>query len=100
LKYRLVIPPLVEQTILHLSPNLKRKIQAALETIREEPHLGKALKDELRGLWSYRVSRYRIVYRIHHGRIEIQVIDPGPRNLIYERVLEAIKEQQAGHNKA
>jgi len=94
LKYRLVIPPLVEQTILRLSPNLKRKIQAALEAIREEPHLGKPLKDELRGLWSYRVNRYRIVYRIHHERIEIQVIDLGPRNLIYQQVLEMIREQQ------
>jgi len=94
LKYRLVIPPLVEETIAQLPPNLKRKIRSALETIREDPHLGKSLKDELRGLWSYRVSRYRIVYRIHHGRVEIQVIDLGPRNLIYERVLEAMKEQK------
>ena len=95
MKYRLVIPPHVEQIILHLAPNLKRKIRAALEAIREEPHLGKPLKDELRGLWSYRVSRYRIVYRIHHGRIEIQVIDPGPRILIYTRVLEAIKGEKS-----
>lgn len=95
MKYRLVIPPHVEQIILHLVPNLKRKIRAALDAIREEPHLGKPLKDELRGLWSYRVSRYRIVYRIHHGRIEIQVIDLGPRNLIYARVLEAMKEEKS-----
>ena len=95
MKYRLLIPPLVEQTILHLTPRLKRNIRAALEEIREEPHLGKPLKDELRGLWSYRVSRYRIVYRIHHGRIEIQIIDPGPRNLIYERIPEAMRQQKS-----
>lgn len=94
MKYRLVIPPHVEQTILHLALNLKRKIRAALEAICEEPHLGKPLKDELRGLWSYRVSRYRIVYRIHHGRIEIQVIDLDPRNLIHERVFEAMREEK------
>jgi len=91
LKYRLVIPPAVEGIISRLSPNLKSKIRAALEALREDPHLGKPLKDELRGLWSYRVSRYRIVYRIHHGRIEIQVIDVGPRNLIYKRVLVALQ---------
>ena len=87
-----MIPPPVEETIIRLPPNLKGKIRSALETIREDPHLGKPLKDELEGLWSYRVSRYRIVYRIHHGRIEIQVIDLGPRNLIYERVFEAMKK--------
>ena len=85
----------MEQIILALPPNLKRKIRSALEAIREDPHLGKPLKDELRGLWSYRVSRYRIVYRIHHGRIEIQVIDVCPRNLIYERAIEAIREQKS-----
>lgn len=95
MKYRLVIPPHVEHTILHLAPHLKRKIRAALEEIREEPHLGKSLKDELRGLWSYRVSRYRIVYRIRHYKIEIQVIDLGPRSLIYEHVLEAIRRQMS-----
>lgn len=95
MKYRLIIPPSVEETIAQLPPNLKRKIRSALETIREDPHLGKSLKDELRGLRSYQVSRYRIVYRIHHGRIEVQVIDIGPRNLIYERILEAIKEQKS-----
>lgn len=94
MRYRLVIPPLVEETITHLPPNLKRKIRSALEAIREDPHLGKPLKDELRGLWSYPVSRYRIVYRIHRGRIEIQVIDLGPRNLIYARVLEAMREEK------
>lgn len=85
----------MEQVILRLVPTLKRKIRAALEAIREEPHLGKPLKDELRGLWSYRVSRYRIVYRIHHGCIEIQIIDVGPRNLIYDRVLEAMKGEKS-----
>lgn len=95
MKYRLVIPPAVQGIISGLPPNLKGKIRAALEAIREEPHLGKSLKDELRGLWSYRVSRYRIVYRIRHARIEIQVIDVGPRILIYERVLEALKENRS-----
>jgi mRNA interferase RelE/StbE len=94
LKYRLVIPPHVEQIILHLAPNLKKKIRNALDAIREEPHLGKALRDELRGLWSYRVSRYRIIYRIHHRRIEIQVIDLGLRNLIYEHVLEVMRKEK------
>lgn len=94
MNYRLVIPPGVEQALSHFPPHLKRKIRAALEAIREEPHLGKPLKDELQGLWSYRVTRYRIVYRIHHGRIEIQVVDVGPRNLIYEKLLEGFRRER------
>ena len=91
MKYRLVIPPAVENTLTHLPPGLKKKIRSALETIREDPRLGKPLKDELKGLWSYPVSRYRIVYRIHHHLIEIQIIDVGPRALIYERIMAELK---------
>ena len=93
MKYRLVIPPRVEETITRLPSNLKRKIRSALEVIQEDPYLGKLLKDELQGLWSYRVARYRIVYRIHHSRIEIQVVDVGSRSLIYEKILESIRKQ-------
>jgi len=90
-KYRLVIPPSVEQTLAHLSPSLKKKIRSALEEIRENPFLGKPLKDELKGLWSYRVSRYRIIYRVQHHLIEIQIIDVALRSVIYEHIVAAIK---------
>ena len=87
MKYRLIIPLLVKEDIRTFPPSLKNQIRAGLEAIQENPHLGKPLKDELRGLWSYRVNRYRIVYRIVHHRIEVQVIDLGLRAIIYERVL-------------
>ena len=93
MKYRLVIPPAVEQTLIHLPPNLKRKVRSALEAIREEPSLGKPLKDELKGLWSYPVSRYRIVYRIQRHMIEIQIIDIAPRSVIYEHIVALIKSE-------
>ena len=93
MKYKLLIPPFVEKTLAHLPPNLKKKIRFALEEIQEDPYLGKPLKDELRGLWSFRVSRYRIVYRIHANRIEVQVIDIGSRNIIYERIVEMIEKE-------
>ena len=64
MNYRILIPPFVEKTIEVLPPHLKRKIRAALDQIQEDPRLGKPLEDKLEGLRSYRVSRYRIVYRI------------------------------------
>ena len=91
MKYHVLIPPLVEKTLSRFPPLLKGRIRAALEAIQEDPNLGKPLKEELRGLWSYRVNRYRIVYRIVHDRIEIQIIDIGPRAMIYEKVLFLIR---------
>lgn len=92
MKYRLVVPPLVEKNLVYFPPNLKKKIRSALETIQEDPYLGKALKDELKGLWSYPVSRYRVVYRIEHDSKRIQVIDIAPRNVIYSQILEGIRK--------
>ena len=45
-------------------PQLKRKFRAGLRHILIEPEVGKSLKDELEGLRSYRISRFRIIYRI------------------------------------
>lgn len=94
MKYQIIIPPLVERTIRILPPSLKSQIRAGLEAIQEDPHIGKPLKDELRGLWSYRVSRYRIVYRIDHRVIEVQVVDLGPRTIIYDRILTWVRRSQ------
>lgn len=94
MKYRITIPPLVEQTIRILSPSLKSQIRAALEAIQEDPHLGKPLRKELRGLRSYRVNRYRIVYRIDHRFIEIQIIDLGPRTFIYDKILTWVRSRK------
>jgi mRNA-degrading endonuclease RelE of RelBE toxin-antitoxin system len=38
--------------------------RAALEYIQKESEAGKPLKDELESLKSYRVGRFRIIYRI------------------------------------
>jgi mRNA-degrading endonuclease RelE of RelBE toxin-antitoxin system len=37
---------------------------AGLLQIATEPESGKSLKDELEGLKSFRISRFRIIYRI------------------------------------
>lgn len=74
-----------------LPPSFKKQVRAGLEAIQENPHIGKSLKDELRGLWSYRVNRYRIIYRIEHRRVEIQIIDLGPRAMIYDRILDWVR---------
>ncbi len=77
------VPAHVADLIRGLHPRLKRKLRAALETIVAEPHAGKALKDDLEGLWSFRVGKFRIVYRIGAGRC-VEIVACGPRERIYE----------------
>ena len=83
-KYLVRIYPELGDFISHLHPLLKTKIRKALEEIEHNPYLGKPLKEELKGLYSYRVSQYRIVYRIRHHEILIEVLDIADRKTIYQ----------------
>lgn len=60
--------------------------------IVDDPASGKALKEELEGLRTFRVSRFRIVYRIAEPR-EIQVVAIGPRERIYEETLKRVRKE-------
>lgn len=65
-----------------LHPELTRKVRASLELIGNEPVAGKALRDDLAGLRSFRVGRFRIIYRVAARQV-IEVVAVGPRRTIY-----------------
>jgi mRNA-degrading endonuclease RelE of RelBE toxin-antitoxin system len=65
-----------------LPPPAKAKVRAALDELREDPLIGRALRDELVGYWRYPVGRLRIVYRFDEKLVEVVAI--GPRAVIYE----------------
>ena len=76
-----------------MHPELKRKVRSALKLILKNPSSGKALKEKLNGLSSYRVGRIRIIYRpVARGVIEIVAI--GPRNGIYRETYRLVKKGQ------
>ena len=76
-----------------LHPQLKRKIKAALKEIISYPDTGKSLRLDLKGLRSFRVGRFRIVYRIASNRI-IELIAVGPRKTIYQETYRIIRKEQ------
>ena len=90
--YRLKIPYDTVGLIKNLHPDLKSRVQAALKSILQDPHSGKALKDELNGLRSLRIRRFRIVYRISSDKI-IEIIAIGPRKNIYEETFRLISKK-------
>ena len=87
--HQLRVPADVARLIQNLHPGLMRKVRDALEHILADPHLGKALKDELEGLRSFRVGRFGIVYRIATGR-RIDLVAVGSRAIIYEETYRRI----------
>ena len=91
-KIKLRVPDEIVIFIRSCHPQLKRKIRAGLQHIVSEPESGKSLKDELEGLKSYRISRFRIIYRIS-SKHTIDIVAVGPRKTIYEETYRIIKKE-------
>jgi mRNA interferase RelE/StbE len=88
--YRLRVPRRIEELVRGMHPELKRKVRAGLDLICTDPEVGKALRDELAGLRSLRVGRFRVVYRISPRRL-IDLVAIGPRRTIYQETLRLLR---------
>jgi len=84
------IPDHVATLIRGLHPDLKRKVRSALGDILDDPAIGKLLRDELDGLRSCRVGRFRIVYREAGTGVEIVAL--GPRRTIYQETWQRVRK--------
>ena len=82
--FLLKVPDDVAFVTKKLHPVIKSQIRTGLRAILKNPYSGKALKEELQGLRSYRVKRYRIIYRVRLSEQQIDIIAIGPRRIIYE----------------
>ncbi|MBI5874784.1 MAG: type II toxin-antitoxin system RelE/ParE family toxin [Deltaproteobacteria bacterium] len=90
--YKLIVTDNATELIRSLHPHLKKKVRSSLQTILSDPYSGKVLKDELSGLRSFRVSKFRIVYKVYGKQIEIVAV--GPRKHIYEETFRLMKEER------
>ena len=90
---KLTIPDDVAALVRTLHPRIKRKVRSSLQYILSDPYSGKALIDELKGLRSFRVGRFRIIYRITDKK-EIEIIAIGPRERIYEDTYRILRKEQ------
>ncbi|MBI9085047.1 MAG: type II toxin-antitoxin system RelE/ParE family toxin [Desulfobacterales bacterium] len=96
IQYKLRISDEVAFFIKGLHPDLKKKIKAGLKQLITNPETGKPLKSELTGLNSFRIGRFRIIYRIGSGTV-IGIVAVGPRKKIYEATYRLIRK---GHEPA
>ena len=63
--------------------NMADRLKAAIDELRNSPHLGKKLAGELRDFRSLRVGDYRILYIVVENKILIQIVKIGHRRDIY-----------------
>jgi mRNA interferase RelE/StbE len=89
--YKLLVPDDIAELIRTMHPHLKKKVKASLQIILSDSLSGKALKDELMGLRSFRVGKIRIIYRISRKK-QIEIVADGPRERIYEETFRLVNK--------
>lgn len=87
--HKLFVPDEIKHLIKKLHPVIKKKIRHGLAAVLYNPQDGKTLRKQLTGLSSFKVGRFRIIYRVTINFVEIVAI--GPRSTIYTDTWNKIK---------
>jgi mRNA interferase RelE/StbE len=74
------------KAIKKLDPTVRKRVRAAIDALREDPHRGKPLQLTLKGLYSWRTGDWRIVYRLERRRIEVVHATLGHRREVYDHL--------------
>ena len=82
--YRLIISPQAQKELKKIKRAHQPSIRLLIEEIREDPKVGKPLNRNLQGKFSYRLSVYRVIYKINQKDGIINIISVGHRAKIYD----------------
>lgn len=93
-KWKVRFTPESSRLLSKLHPENKKLIKQALTEIRQNPHTGKDLQEELSGFKSLRLKQYRIIYNINEEKNIIQVYHIGQRQDVYEQFRRLLTELQ------
>lgn len=83
--YRIEILPVASREIRKLPPEAKRRVQAVVELLAEDPRPPAAKKLVARPEWRVRTGDYRVIYRIDDDVLTVIVVRAGHRRDIYSR---------------
>jgi mRNA interferase RelE/StbE len=83
IRYTIIIAPRAKKEIDSLDSATKERVANALESLALDPYAGKSLKADLKGLYSYRIGDYRIIYMIINKQLLIQVVKVMHRRQAY-----------------
>lgn len=72
--YHLEVKKRAAKEIAALQKKDKQRVLEALDTLRENPFVGKKLEGDYQGSWSLRVWPYRIIYLIDRKVVTVWVL--------------------------
>ena len=84
--FAVILSPDAEKNLGKLAKSdrkLFRQVATALDMLAENPNLGKALVENLKGYYSHRVRDYRIVYDIQRESEQVVVLKIQHRKEVY-----------------
>ena len=84
-KWKMRFTPESSRLLSKLHPENKKLIKQVLTELRQNPHTGKDLQEELSGFKSLRLKQYRIIYNINEEKNFIQIYHIGRREDVYEQ---------------
>jgi mRNA interferase RelE/StbE len=67
-----------------LPPEIEPLVRSSVDRLLSKPTIGTELTGELDGYRSYRVRRYRIIYRVTENESYIEIYHVGHRRDVYE----------------
>jgi len=86
MSYTVSLSPAAARQLRKFDPDVRRRIQAAIELLAENPRPPAATRlvggD---GEWRVRTGDYRVVYEIHEGELLVLVLRMAHRREVYER---------------
>ena len=84
--YRIALAPSAARELRKFDPDVRRRIQAALELLVTEPRPPAAIRlVGGSGEWRVRTGDYRIVYEINDGELLVLVVRMAHRREVYDR---------------
>ncbi|MBL7036835.1 type II toxin-antitoxin system RelE/ParE family toxin [Candidatus Microgenomates bacterium] len=82
--YKLLVSFKARKELKKISIFHKNAILDTLQTLKEDPFLGKPLTRNMSGKFSYRVGVYRIIYRINKKDRWVNILSAGHRSVVYD----------------
>lgn len=86
MSYRIEVAPAAVRHLRKMDPQARRRVQAAIELLAEQPWPSGAKKMVGgEGEWRVRTGDYRIVYEVRDDVLLVLVVAVGHRREVYER---------------
>ena len=84
MKYTVILSRQAEHSYKKLEEKVKAQIQDCLISLEEEVYCGKPLHGDLKGNYSLRVGKLRIIYMISVKDKIVYIISIGARKTVYQ----------------